>query len=137
MKSSVGSSCWPGSPGLDLGIFPLKQITRLASKRAAQFLQNISTVHPGAIVVQPEQCRIANTRFLPQAVKGPSLLFEDFSEPANNHGSNLAGPEPLCQATYTCIVSFTQQDYGSKLAAALKGNSEAAVKLSGEKRHAS
>ena len=128
----------PGSGSLCPGfLLALQQITRLAVQSTAQFSQNVRPIHSGAIVVQPEQCRIANTRFLSQAVQRPSLVFKDFSEPTNNHGGNLAGPDQLCQATYTCIVSFTQQDYGSKLAAALKGNSEAVLKPSGGKRHAS
>jgi hypothetical protein len=140
MKSSLDFSLpqWPGSlwPTF-FESFTLKKITWLALQSAAQFVQDVCTVHSRAIVVEPQQCGIANTRFLSQAVQGPSLVFENFSEPTNNHGGNLAGPERICQSTYTCIVSFTQQDYGSKLVATLKGNSEAAVKPSEVKRHAS
>ena len=116
---------------------PSEQLAQRTVQCTAQFIQNIGSIHPGSIVVQPEQGGIADTRFLPQTVKGPSLVFENFSESTNNHGGNLAGPERLCQTTCTCIVSFTHKDCSSKLAAALRGKEAEALKSSGEKRHAS
>ena len=101
--SRSGSLCH-GIPPL-----ALQQITRLAVQSTAQFVQDVGTVHSRALVVEAQQCGVANTRFLPQAVQRPFLSLEDFSKPTENHCINVAAPSHVWQVYYTCMVYFTQQ----------------------------
>jgi hypothetical protein len=119
-------------------VLELQQITWLAFQSTAQLVQDVGAVHSRAIVVQPEQRGIANTRFLPQAIDGPSLLFENFRKPRRNHGRNVAGSQYICQAIYTYIVYFTYQCCRSTLATSLKGDSDIEVAVTGSEvgRHA-
>jgi hypothetical protein len=69
---------------------PSEQLAERTPQCATQFVQNIGSIHPGSVVVQPEQRGIGHTRFLSQAVQGPLLLRKDLSKPASNHASRVA-----------------------------------------------
>lgn len=121
-------------------VLALQQIAWLAFQSTAQFVQDVSAIHSRAVVVQPEQCGVANTRFLSQAIHGPSFLLEYLSEATKNHGGTLAVPKRVCQYIITCIIYFTQLNTDSrlKLASALNGKADidAEVNRSEVERHA-
>ena len=90
-------------------IGPFEEIPWLASKCAAQFIENVRAKHPGVIVIERKQGGIADTRFLPQAVQRPSLLLEDFGEPTENHAGNLARPRPsMSSYLYMYCILYTR-----------------------------
>jgi hypothetical protein len=100
---------------------PGEELARPAAQSAAQFIQNVSSIHPGAIVIQPEQSRIGHTRLFSQAINRPTLLVKDFSELANDHVDNLAGPAAMCKLNHIYEACFTYYKHRSKVAARPRG----------------
>jgi hypothetical protein len=94
---------------------PPEQITGLASKCAAQLIENIRPMHSRAIVVQPEQRGIGHTRFFSQAVQGPPLLRKDLSKPASDHASRVAGSNSIWQLYFIYQLWFTLGRWRSRL----------------------
>jgi hypothetical protein len=112
------------SGSLHPSVFPLlapQQITRLALQSTAQFVQDVGAVHPRAIVVQTQQCGVANTSFLSQAVQRPSLLRKDLSKPASDHASRVAGANCVCQVRFIYKLWFTLESWRSRLVVSRKG----------------
>ena len=106
------------------GFFPLRalqKITRLAVESTAEFIQNICPIHSRAVVVQPEEGGIADTRFLPQAVQRPSLLLKDCREPGNDHAGRIADRLTICQTRTIYRVYFTCSGKFSRLALDRRG----------------
>jgi hypothetical protein len=100
---------------------PSKDLTRLTAQRTAQFIQDVRTIHSGAIVVQPEQSRVGHTRLFLQAINRPILLVEDFSKLAHDHGRNLSGSNSICQLKHIYEVYFTYYECRSKVAPRPRG----------------
>jgi hypothetical protein len=99
-----------------------KQITRSTVQRTTQFIQDVCTIHLGAIVVQPEQSRIGHAGFFSQAINRPALLLKKVSELANDHAANLPDPADLCQLNHICEPYFTYYRYRSRVAPCLSGH---------------
>ena len=100
---------------------PSEDLTRLTAERTAQFVQDVRTIHSGAIVVQPEQSRVGHTRLFLQAINRPTLLVKDFSELANDHVDNLTGPTAVCKLNHIYEVCFTYYKCRSKVAPRPRG----------------
>ena len=98
-----------------------EDLTRLTAERTAQFVQDVRTIHSGAIVVQPEQSRVGHTRLFLQAINRPTLLVKDFSELANDHVDNLTGPTAVCKLNHIYEVCFTYYKCRSKVAPRPRG----------------
>jgi hypothetical protein len=84
-----------------------QKICNLTTKATRQSFKHVGAVHARAIVVKPKQGGVRHAGFLPQTVEGPSLLFENTSKLANNHGASLAAAVPVCKASVICNVFFT------------------------------
>jgi hypothetical protein len=102
-------------------IRPSKQLAERTLQCVAQFIQNVRAVHSGAIVVEPQQCGIADTRFLSQAVQRPALLRKDLSKPAGDHTSRVAGASCLCQLKWLYKLWFTLGRCRSRLVVSREG----------------
>lgn len=82
------------------GCGPFENVARAAVQSAAQLIQNVGSIHAGSIVVEPEQSRVGHTTLLSQAIDRPTLPVKDFSELANDHVDNLAGPMAACKINH-------------------------------------
>jgi hypothetical protein len=94
---------------------PSEKLARLAAQSTAQFVHHIGPKHFALIMVEPEQGGVRHTRLLSQAVDGPLLPAKDFSKPANDHASKVAGLPALCQTRIIYQLCFTYDECRSKL----------------------
>ncbi len=98
-----------------------EDLTRSTVQRTAQFIQDVRTIHSGAIVVQPEQSRVGHAGFLSQSINRPTPLIKDFSELTDNHAVNLADPVNLCQTDHIYELCFTDYKCRSRVAPRIRG----------------
>jgi hypothetical protein len=116
---------------------PSEDVTRLAAQSAAQFIQNVGSIHPGAIVIETEQSRIGHAGFFSQPINRPTLLAKNCSKLADDHTGTVSGPPCICQLSIIYDLCFTYNNGPSKLDAALKGwNMNGAVVPFGAERDA-
>jgi hypothetical protein len=112
-------------PGPTKGVWdsagPFEEVTQLAPQSPTQLVQNVGSIHSGAIVVQPEQSRIGHAGFLSQPINRPTLLVKDFSELANDHAGRVAGPIAVCKLNHIYEVCFTYYKCRSKVAPRPRG----------------
>jgi hypothetical protein len=108
--------------GLSSSTGPSENVARLTTQGTAQFVQDVRTIHSGAIVVQPEQSRVRHTGLFSQSIDRPTPFVKDFSELADNHVGNLAGSTSICQPNHIYEVYFTYHRYRSRVAPCLRGS---------------
>lgn len=84
---------------------PCQQVSRVAPQRAAELAQYVRPIHSAAVVVQPQQCWVADAAFVLQSQERPFSLPQKLSEPANNLG--VGHPVRLARAGESCKIYFT------------------------------
>ena len=102
--------------GLSSSTGPSENVARLTTQGTAQFVQDVRTIHSGAIVVQPEQSRVRHTGLFSQPINRPTSPIKNFSELTDNHWRNLAGSICVCQPRFIYEVYFTYYEDRSRVA---------------------
>ena len=92
---------------------PCQQVSRVAPQRAAELAQYVCPIHSAAVVVQPQQCWVADAAFVLQSQERPFSLPQKLSEPANNLG--VGHPVRVAQPTHWCKPCFTPPEFRSIL----------------------
>ena len=112
-ETQTGKVASPGRQLLHLARLRDEQVSRLTLEGTAQFAQHVRPVHFAAIVEQPQECGVADPRFVFQSQERPVPPSEKLSEPANNLGVGHA--VRVARAGESCKIYFTPPELRSKL----------------------
>ena len=87
--------------------FQNKQVPELAGYCPADFFEDCSAKHAGAIMKKSQRSGVRDLGLLRKSVKRPTPFFEQFFQFRLDHAIRISGAKPACQFFFICDISFT------------------------------